>query len=413
MVGVALPVLAATGSPAQTLYVDVTSTNIPFNIANTMDAAMADLDADGDLDIVLAMEFQPNILLVNDGSGVFTDQSSERLPIVRRDSEDVGVADVDGDGDPDLVFVTEDDLVNELYLNDRAGRFRDASGRIGDTGRSNALEMTDIDGDGDVDLVIGNAGPNRMLLNDGNGWFAVDPNRLPGRSSVTQDLDLADVDGDGDLDMIEANEGDNVLLLNDGSGHFSDAPGRIPLRATREETREADFGDVDCDGDPDLYFANTRLFVSTADPRNRLLINDGTGRFSDESAARLPDDELASYEVDFLDVDCDGDLDILTGNGLVVFGRAGPKTIVHDLYKVYLNDGEGFFHDGTDEILPPTATGIGFDIAAGDVDGDGAVDLYLAGRETRDRLVLSTAGRCFRPACPRSTVRQAGARLAP
>ena len=399
---------------AETLYRDVTETHIPLNVGKTMDASMADVDDDGDLDIILAMEYTGNILLINDGSGSFTDESAARLPNAPRDSEDAGVADVDDDGDVDLIFVSEDDFVNELYLNNGEGRFSFASGRIGDEGRSNALAVADINDDGHVDLLIGNHGFSALLLNDGRGFFILSTDRFPARASVTQDVEFGDVDGDGDLDVIEANEGDNFLLLNNGAGFFSYADGRIPIRSAREETREADFGDVDCDGDLDLYFANTRLFVAGADPSNRLLINDGTGRFTDETSDRLPNDEVSSFEIDFLDVDCDGDLDIITGNGLIFPAAADSKLANVEPYKVFLNDGFGFFVDGTSAVFPATARGIGFDVAAGDVNGDGAVDLYLAGRETRDRLLLATRGRgCERPVCLRPAVRSPAGRVAP
>ena len=75
-----------------------------------MDAMAADVDTDGDLD-----------LLLNAGDGTFAD-ASDRLPDATRDSEDVGIADFDSDGDLDIVIVTEDDAVNEFSLNTAADR---------------------------------------------------------------------------------------------------------------------------------------------------------------------------------------------------------------------------------------------------------------------------------------------------
>lgn len=112
----------ATAAGAQgPLYRDVTATHLPAGLAGPcMNAAAGDADGDGDLDLALAMEFQPNILLLNDGAGVFAN-GSDRLPRSRHDSEDVAFADFDADGDLDLVLVSEDDRKDELYLNDAAG----------------------------------------------------------------------------------------------------------------------------------------------------------------------------------------------------------------------------------------------------------------------------------------------------
>ena len=373
--------------PPSSLFRDVTDTHLPSGILDglSMDAGVADLDGDGDLDIVIANEFRPNILLLNDGEGHFSDASG-RLPRTEHDSEDVGIADFDGDGDLDVVIVSEDDQVNELYLNAGFGTFRDESSRIPVTGTTNGLVVADLNLDGFPDLLLANNGQDAILINDGAGNFRdeTDP-RIPASPDVTQDLELGDVDGDGDLDLIVANEGPNILLFNDGTGHFIPSAWGIPPRDAPEETREADFGDVDGDGDLDLLFANVAAFVSEADPRNRLLINDGQGRYSDETETRLPRDEASSFDGDFRDVDGDGDLDVLTGNSDVDLSQG---RIADSPYRVYLNDGEGHFTEATQEVFGAGVNGTGFDLEWGDFNGDGLEDVYLASRGSGDRLLL-------------------------
>ncbi|NDJ78110.1 MAG: VCBS repeat-containing protein, partial [Chloroflexi bacterium] len=145
------------------LYVEF-SENLPpkpGQYGYSMDARPIDVEGDGDLDLLIAYEFLPNLLLLNDGSGNFTDASAERLPQNPHDSEDIGVADFDGDGDLDVVVVTEDDQVNELYINDGAGFFTDETAqRLPVTGVSNAVLVTDLNGDGAPDILIGNNGQN-------------------------------------------------------------------------------------------------------------------------------------------------------------------------------------------------------------------------------------------------------------
>ncbi len=370
------------------LFREMTATNLPAGVLDglSMDAGVADLDGDGDLDIVIANEHRPNILLLNDGTGRFSD-GSDRLPRTEHDSEDVGIADYDLDGDPDIVIVTEDDRTNELYLNDGTGAFLDASHRIPVEGTTNGLVVADLNGDGAPDLLLANNGQDFLLINDGSGGFRDETaERLPESPDVTQDMELGDVDGDGDLDLVVGNEGPNKLYMNDGAGHFTDeSRDRIPLRETPEETREADFGDVDVDGDLDLLFANVSAFVEGADSRNRLLINDGRGFFTDETEARLPGDPDSSFDGDFRDVDGDGDLDILTGNSDVDLsqGRIAPA-----LWRAYLNDGTGRFVEATAQVFGEGVTGTGLDLEWGDFDGDGLEDVYLASRGTPDRLMF-------------------------
>lgn len=375
------------GSP---IFVDVSATYLPEGILDglSMDAGVADIDADGDVDIVIANEFRPNILLLNDGEGRFVDGSA-RLPSTEHDSEDVGIADYDGDGDLDIVIVSEDDQVNELYLNDGTGTFTDESDRIPVTGTTNGLVVADLDGDGAPDLLLANNGQDAALINDGSGRFRDETRaRLPLSPDVTQDQELGDVDGDGDLDLVVGNEGPNGLYINDGSGHFKDeSRARIPLRGSPEETREADFGDVDGDGDLDLLFANVRAFVEDADPRNRLLINDGRGFFTDETDARLPPDTESSFDGDFRDLDGDGDLDIVTGNSDTDISQ---RRIAPAPYRAYLNDGAGYFTDATSVVFGEGITGTGLDLEFGDFNGDGLEDIYLASRGTGDRLLLKT-----------------------
>jgi hypothetical protein len=368
--------------PDDALYDDVTLTHLPANDLTglSMDARPADLDRDGDLDLVIASEFAPNILLINDGSGRFSNASVGRLPAASHDSEDVGIADFDGDDNLDIIIVSEDDQTNELYLNDGPAVFRDASTRLPTTGTSNAVQVADLNGDGRPDILIGNNGQNVILINTGLATFLNDtPNRLPLLADATQDLELGDVDGDGDMDLLVGNEDANRLLINDGSGIFADeSSGRLPLRPGPEETREADFGDVDGDGDLDILFANVNSSIQTANPANRLLINDGAGFFQDQTSMRLPDDRDRSFEGDFADLDGDGDLDIITGN------LNGGSSI----YRVLLNDGSGVFTEGTDAVFPRGTVGMGFDVEAADFNGDGILDLFLASRGSVDRLLL-------------------------
>lgn len=368
------------------LYSDVTTVNLPYKDlqALSMDAAIADLDQDGDMDIIIANEHKPNILLINDGQGKFTNESALRIPQINHDSEDIGIADLDMDGDLDIIIVSEDDKVNELYLNNGNGTFTDAGNRIPVTGTSNSVVVFDINQDGAPDVLIGNNGQNNVLINDGNGHFKDESiQRFGAFIDVTQDLTLADIDNDGDQDVLVANEGANRLLINTGMGFFQDqSAARLTYRNEPEETREVDVADIDGDGDLDLLYGNVQAFVTDALRQNRLLLNDGKGFFSDITATNLPQDDNRCFGVSFLDIDNDGDADIMTGN------TNGPNFDGMTAFSLYLNNGKGKFIEAIRSIMPDGIAGRGFDIDFIDLNGDNIKDLFLSNRGSQDFLLF-------------------------
>ena len=99
-------------------YKDVTKTHLPYQDLQllSMDAGIADLDQDGDMDILIANEHRPNILLINDGKGRFTNESALRIPQVDHDSEDIGIADFNLDGDLDIIQIKVGMTVKILAL---------------------------------------------------------------------------------------------------------------------------------------------------------------------------------------------------------------------------------------------------------------------------------------------------------
>ncbi len=366
-------------------FENVSDTHMPQPplLVQSKDAKPADVDGDGDLDLLIAHEYRANVLLINDGTGRFANESSSRLPQLDRDSEDIVTADFDGDGDLDVLFVSEDDEENEFYLNNGDGTFSDERRIIATRGITNGVASADVNNDGRTDIVFGNGRQNRLLINDGAGGFRDETDlRMPIISDVTQDLEFGDVDEDGDLDLLVANEDHNRLLINDGTGVFSDeSKNRLNYRDQPEETREGDFGDVDGDGDLDIVFANVN-FRRVGDPQDRLLINDGNGRYSDETTTRLPASDDYTMDADFVDIDSDGDLDLVTA-GLIV-----DKGLVAIPYRVYENDGTGVYTDATSKYFDEDIVGVGTDIEAADFNGDNRLDLFLTNRAGPDILLF-------------------------
>jgi len=391
--------LLAAASPALAApwFVEATEGNLPARgtvPASSMDVESADLDGDGDLDLVLAQEFQLSYYLLNDGKGRFTLQAFPPLspdeikggpPLPGHDSEDVSIADFDGDGKLDMIIVSEDDIrfgrtPTHMYFRGLGGaKFERVLGRLPDT-EANAIAHGDADGDGRLDLLITGAGQDRLLLGDGKGSFRdVTDERLPREAATGQDGVFVDVDGDRDLDMVIGQEGGHALWINDGKGRFSDeTASRLPV-AGFVEARKVDAGDVDGDGDLDLYFSHVSW--QGKHPADALLINDGKGRFTRAGADRLAPDTELTLDGRFADLDKDGDLDLVRAN----FGSV----------QVFANDGKGRFTEVTAEVFPAPIQGPAIGLEIADFNGDGVLDLYVAMRASQpndplayDRLLL-------------------------
>ena len=218
--------------------------------------------------------------------------------------------------------------------------------------------LVDVDLDGDLDIVVAEWGRELLWINQGGGAFVDETlQRLPNTITQTKQVAAGDVDGDGDPDLVAANDGVNDLYLNDGTGVFtlSPLPGSVSSVGVV-------LGDVDADGDLDLVFANAEFLGS----QNTLLLNDGTGGFTDVTAHLMPVDADISQKVAMVDVDGDGDRDLVFAN------RRGPYGGGQN--RLYLNDGNGTFTDGTKGRMP-VDTDRTTDVVAADVDGDGGPGL--------------------------------------
>jgi hypothetical protein len=261
---------------------------------------LGDVDRDGDLDAVLVGYGEPSAVWVNDGTGQLTD-SGQRIGSGVYLPWDLDLGDLDGDGDLDALMGTQDG--GEVWFNSGAGVFLRA-GRFFGPAECRRVRLADLDGDGNLDAILGQVGITAIWLSDGTGTFVDSGHTLPGADVFTVDnFEVGDVDGDGDLDVILApfqiEAPPCELWLNDGHASFSESaefvgdPGVLPV-----------MGDVDGDGDLDLlvYRNHADLYAD-----GTVLLNDGHGNFA-ESGQVI---EWGEYELG--DVDGDGDLDAFRG----------------------------------------------------------------------------------------------------
>ncbi len=278
-------------------------------------AAFADLDNDGDYDLINGTTFAAtgfpatNDIFRNDGSGFFTDVTgSTGIPFREWPTRAATAFDMDKDGDLDLFFVTGPDGSgdpagerNEVYRNDGNFQFTAInSGPLYTAPAGQGATDSDYDGDGDIDVFAGNRnGDVNILRNDGSGNFTlITPASIGithrGRDGIT----LGDIDNDDDLDMMLASPPDAALYRNNGSGTFS-----LITTFANVDGYMGGFADLDNDTDLDLVFAGD----------SKCYLNNGSGAFSAGPAISITgiNDPRA---VAFADIDNDGDLDFAFGN---------------------------------------------------------------------------------------------------
>jgi hypothetical protein len=308
----------------------------------------------------------------------FVDQTASRFPSPNPTewTNQVTAGDIDNDGDIDLIFANGGNFASagtpekaRIYINDGSGTFTDETDARsgGHAGLHRGVELGDCDRDTDLDILLAQDFDRlpELLLNDGNGNFSAEGDtRLPPITLSSSRGQFGDVDNDGDLDIFFTTGttsrftcGQYRLYLNDGSCHYSDATStHIP---TDDGCNNMDciFGDIDGDFDLDIRTA------STGNDNSRLYVNDGTGVFS--LAATPPDSSCYSY--DFGDINGNGDLDLLGANG---FNGNNGEMLME-------NDGLGGYTDVSGQISPNPNEDDN-DSKFVDYDNDGDLDLLIA-----------------------------------
>ncbi len=282
------------------------ATSLPFE-----QPLLGDLDGDGALDLVLSSSAFVRTYH-NDGAGGF----SAGLDLASASSgfDATRLVDVDGDGDLDIVRAAN---AGVILLRNVQGIFQAPLVLATSSLPPACLEAIDLDGDGDVDLVTAIPLPapqtgHLVLANDGAGNFAPMAGAAVDLGTNAMSVRAADLDGDGDPDLFAA--GSTLrLLIHQGGGRFLDRSATALPAITTAFSSNIVLGDLDGDGDVDL-FATLR----PGGPAQIVLANDGQGRFLNVSASRLPLNAVplsTQWVVTAADVDDDGDLDLLVGQG--------------------------------------------------------------------------------------------------
>ncbi len=313
---------------------------------DSQDVAVADLDGDTDLDAVVTSSAGGTKVYFNDGSGNFTD-SGQNLGAAGY----AAIGDIDGDTDLDIFLTSWGAGANKVWTNNGVGVFTDSAQSLG-TSNSTGVVLADVDGDTDLDAFVSNVSgqANRVWLNTGvNSGAFTDSGQALGTYN-SWGVAMADLDGDTDIDAYVVNSGqEDRVYLNNGTGTFTDS-GQL-LGGTASSSSVA-LGDVDGDGDKDAFVTinfsgANKVFLNTA-------INSGT--FFDSGQAL---GFSSSQEVELVDLDGDTDLDAVVAN---------PGA-----HKAHFNDGSGNFT--TNQAF---GGGESRGVGVGDFDGDSDPDAFFA-----------------------------------
>ncbi len=233
----------------------------------------------------------------------------------------------------------------------------------GEGGSGSALAVEDLDRDGDLDIVLGFVDERMSIF----WWDGAQFNRgtMVTDSMTTNNINLADLDGDGWVEILTGGKGFPGIVWNE-RGDLTDHE-VLTLDGELARTRELSAGDIDGDGDVDLYALTVKTGSMTESLWDMILWNDGDRSFTLDVDAL--DQETATgqgFDAAWFDWDDDGDLDIYVSN---------DQGTLHGPDFMLRNDDGQLFDARDDCICGPTHTGMNVDAA--DYDGDGLFDVII------------------------------------
>ena len=343
---------------------DTPSSGVPFGagfiITDAADGAWSvyavDVDGDGDMDVLSASENDDKIAWYENDGGSFPAFTSHVITTSANAAKSVYAADMDGDGDVDVLSASSDDDKIAWYENN-GGSPPAFTGYIITTTADDArsVHAADVDGDGDMDVLSASYGDNKIAWyeNDGASPPAFTSHVITTNADCARSVYAADVDGDGDLDVLSASYDDDKIAWYENDG------GSPPAFTSHVITTDANGAwsvyAVDVDGDGDVDVLSTSIWDTKA-----WYENDGGSPPSFTSHV-IAGGDTSVYAVD---VDGDGDVDVLSAS---VWG---------DKIAWYENDG-GSPPAFTSHVITTAANGV-WSVYAADVDGDGDLDVLSA-----------------------------------
>ncbi len=334
---------------------------------NPVSVYAADIDGDGDMDIVSASSDDSKVAWYENTDGQGNYSTQKLISVEAMGASSVFAIDIDGDLDMDILSTSFTDNKIAWYENlDGLGTF--GTQQVITTNATNAQSVfaADIDGDGDMDVISasGNIDEGKIAWYenmDGLGNFGTQ-NIINSNSMGVYSVYAADIDNDGDMDVLSAATLSTELVWYENI----DSQGQFGLKQNVGfgAHKSVKVADIDNDGNKDVISISSNGGNSTIVWYKNI---DGLGNFGGKQTISLA--QLDAYAVFVSDIDNDGDLDIISG----LYSNQGPSI------EWYENlDGEGNFGSANQVN---TTSGFTSSIFVADIDNNGSADIISASED--------------------------------